>query len=555
MKRILLLGATGMFGRRLADRLMRVDGITLIITSRSQARAEALAKKLGDCEAVVINTVDGFAKALAEQKPFVVIDCSGPFQGAGYDAAKTCIEAGCHLLDIADARDYLLGFEAALNVLALQKNVVAFSGVSSTPCLSTAVVKDITQNWKRIDTIDMAIAPDGRNDIGLAVAQGTLSYAGKPVNVFRHGRMTTEFGWLHGHWQHFVDVGTRHISLAETVDADVMPRMFGVTSRVAFSAGLYSQLEHRGLQTLAWLRARSIVKNLNSFAPLLLRVSRVIRRFGSTTGGMRVCVQGLNSEARWTSTEWSLVAKNGEGPYVPILPLVAAVKLLLRGDLRPGARMAAGEIPLSAITDEMRELAITTQLAVRTPERAIFDDAVSPGQMAGLPAIIRQFHGGDLSPVWAGPAKITRGRSLLSRAIGKIVGLPEAANDADVRVSVERAADGTELWTRMFDGKAFHSVMNRGYDNTFWERFGLLNFKLGLRIEDGKLIYPITKARFCGIPSPRFLLPTTEAFETVDEYGRFVFNVLITLPFGGLLVHYCGWLQPVTATTEQGSTS
>jgi Domain of unknown function (DUF4166)/Saccharopine dehydrogenase NADP binding domain len=545
MKSILLLGATGMFGRRLADRLVRVESIRLIVASRSQARAEALANRLGGSEAVAIDTADNLARVLAELKPFAVIDCSGPFQGAGYGVAKTCIEAGCHLIDIADARDYLLGFEAALNTPALQKNVTALSGVSSTPCLSTAVVKEITRGWKRIDTIDMAIAPDGHNDIGLAVAQGTLSYAGKPVNLFRHGRMTTEPGWLRGRNQTFAGVGTRHISLAETVDADIMPRMFGVMSRVAFSAGLFSQLEHRGLQALSWLRAKGTVKNLMPFAPLLVRSSRVIRRFGGNTGGMRVCVQGLNSETRWCSAEWSLAAKNGEGPYVPILPIVAAVKLLLRGDLGPGARMAAGEIPLSAITDEMRELAITTQLVVQTPEKPIFDDAVPPDQMDGLPAIIRQFHDSSLSPVWTGHAKISRSSNLITRVIGKMIGLPDAASNATVRVSVERDVNGTERWTRMFNGKAFHSIMNRGPDNSFWERFGLLNFKIKLHVENGKLIYPITKARFFGLPVPRILLPTTEAFETIDELGRFVFDVRIALPIGGVLVHYQGWLQPV----------
>jgi Domain of unknown function (DUF4166) len=332
--------------------------------------------------------------------------------------------------------------------------------------------------------------------------------------------------------------------LAETVDADVMPQMFGVTSRVAFSAGLSSQLEHRGLQALAWLRARGVVKRLVPIAPLLVRCSRIIRRFGGSTGGMRVCVQGLNEQGRWCSAEWLLVAKKGEGPYVPILPIVAAIKLLLAGKLQSGARMASGEIQLSAIIDETRGLAITTQTAVRTPDNAIFDDALLADELAGLPQIIRQFHDASLSPVWAGRAMIKRGDGFVARVIGKYIGLPDPSDDASVRVSVERELDGTERWTRMFDGKEFHSIMNRGPDKTFWECFGLLNFKLKLRVENGRLIYPITEARFCGLPMPRFLLPATEAFETTDERGRFVFDVRITLPVGGLLVHYRGWLLP-----------
>ena len=278
---------------------------------------------------------------------------------------------------------------------------------------------------------------------------------------------------------------------------------------------------------------------------MLLRASRIIRRFGKSTGGMRVCVQGLNQQGRWSSAEWSLVAQHGEGAHVPILPVVAAVKLLLRGNLPSGARIAAGDIPLSAIVTEMQALAITTQLVVQTPATTIFDDALPPAQMAALPPAIRQFHSAEVSPIWTGQATVRRGTSGLSRLVGKIIGLPDASDHVPVEVSVERQVDGTERWTRAFNGKMFHSIMNRGPDQTFWERFGLLNFKLKLQVENGRLIYPITEARLCGLAMPRFLLPETRAFETVDEQGRFVFDVMITLPIGGLLVHYRGWLLPM----------
>jgi short-subunit dehydrogenase len=44
--RILLVGATGVFGGRLARQLARINDVALIVTSRDLARAEALASKL-----------------------------------------------------------------------------------------------------------------------------------------------------------------------------------------------------------------------------------------------------------------------------------------------------------------------------------------------------------------------------------------------------------------------------------------------------------------------------------------------------------------------------
>ena len=47
LRRIVLIGATGFFGRRLAERLAAIGGVELIATSRSQQRANAIVRELG----------------------------------------------------------------------------------------------------------------------------------------------------------------------------------------------------------------------------------------------------------------------------------------------------------------------------------------------------------------------------------------------------------------------------------------------------------------------------------------------------------------------------
>lgn len=544
MKRVLILGATGMFGHRLAQRLVALPGITLILSSRSAQKAQALAARLGgNVETVSLDRRKNFPATLAEIKPDVMIDCSGPFQGAGFDAARASIAAGCHFIDLADARDYLQGFVQSLDELASAKNVVALAGASSTPALSFAVVRELTKGWQRVDAIDMAILPDGRNNIGRAVAEGTLSYAGRSVRVFRHGQPVFEPGWLRSRRLNLPGLSPRAVSIAETVDAEIMPGAFSVVSRVIFRAGLESRMEHHGLRAIAWLRHRGFLKDADKLTDTLLAASRLIRRFGTGDGGMQVRVRGLNAEGRWTEARWSLLARNGEGPFVPILPIVAAVKQLLRGGLEAGARLACDVIALSAITAEFAAYSISTRKDVEHGEASPF--ATAMGMAYGTMApVIQAFHDRSGYPIWEGRAKVERGHSIISRFVGRLIGLPDSMPDTQVRVSVEREPGAREIWTRQFGERQFSSLMSLTKQGRLTERFGPTTFELSVMTQGNGFALPVKRAWFLGLPLPRFLLPGSEAQEFCDMEGRFNFDVRITLPLVGLLAHYQGWLKP-----------
>jgi hypothetical protein len=546
MTTILLLGSTGMFGKRLAERLCGVPDVKLLVASRSLARARALSGRFGRGVAPVALAND-ISETLEQVKPDVVIDCSGPFQGMSYDVARKVIAAGCHLIDLADAPEYLLGFEATLDADAKARGLVALSGVSSTPCLSTAVVAELTKGWQRIDAVDLAILPDGKNNIGRAVAEGTLSYAGKQIKVFRYGRMTIETGWLRGEIVTVPGVVPRTVSPAETVDAEILPQLFKVQSRVQFRAGLESTLEHGGLRLLALLRRLRVLKSLQFFAGALLSASRIIRRLGSGSGGMVVRVCGLDAQGTWAEAHWSVRAADGHGPYVPILPIVAAVRALLRGRFKPGARMASLSLVLEDITKEFAGLSLQHERHEETMTLGPFEMSMGRDAFGAMAPGVQAFHKVTAEPVWTGRGSVARGRNLLSRLVGAFVGLPPATDDTDVRVSVERDAAGTEVWTRMFGGRLFRSVMSADQDNKLYERFGPALFELGVaRVGDGPVL-PVKRGWFWGVPIPRFLLPRSDAREFVDGQGRFNFDVRITLPFVGLLAHYKGWLEPVVS--------
>ena len=366
-RRIVLVGATGTFGGRLAALLAGIEAIDLVATSRRADRAQRLADRLragARCARIEGAAFDSGCEpvnGLRALKPWLVIDASGPFQTAGYGVAETALRAGAHFVDIADAQGYIEGFSGALNAVAIRQNKAAFAGASSTPALSYAAVAALTQDWRRVDSIDIAITPGGKSDVGPAVMKAVLSYAGAPVPEFRDGAMHSVIGW--GSLRRVVmpGLGPRFVSPVATADAAMLSRDFEVRERVRFVAGLESWSEHFGLVALAWLRRCMRLRSVTGLAPLLGQARNLTRLTTSESGGMAVCVRGLDAGGEAAIARWSLVAHENHGPYVPVLPALALTRSLLSGGLAPGARLAAGAISLAAIEAEMTGLAIVTQ--------------------------------------------------------------------------------------------------------------------------------------------------------------------------------------------------
>ena len=554
-RRIVLIGATGYFGRRLAKRLATIDAIELVVSSRDVARAEALAMNLksGDFSSAIsgiaFDSGVNAKAALSELKPFLVIDASGPFQRANYELAQAAIYAGAHWIDLADASGYITGFAAALDEAAREKGVTAIAGASSTPALSTAAVEDLTRQWRRIDTIDIAIFPGGGGQVGLSVIQALLTYAGRPITIWRNGKLRETIGWGSVLRARVPNLGVRYLSPVETADARIMPQRFAVTSRVMFYAGLESRLEQFGLLALARMRARQWLKSLDWLAPTLKIARRVTRLAASDRGGMTVDVAGLDAEGQQTWARWRLLAEKGEGPNAPILPALAMTRALLAGGIAPGARTAAGELALALIEAEMRASAIQTARTVVTAGSAgLFALSCGTVSYRALPSALRAFHDSDGAPVWSGRADIDAGTGMLARLISRSFGFPQAGRGIPVTVSVDRKGL-SETWTRDFDGRRFTSQLSYESGGQVAEAFGPFKIRLGVQAVGSEITMPVIGWRAGPVKLPRCLAPLSNAREYMDGDGRFCFDVRITVPLAGFLAHYRGWLKPGAGDT------
>jgi saccharopine dehydrogenase-like NADP-dependent oxidoreductase len=140
-RRIVVIGRTGAFGSRQVEGLVATTDLAVVIAARRLGPADDLAVALRArhpdrmIEACALDAAALQPDDLRRLHAWCVADCAGPFQGAAPRVAQAAMAAGCHYVDIADARDFVAQFPH-LDAAARAANVLAVTGASSTPGLS-----------------------------------------------------------------------------------------------------------------------------------------------------------------------------------------------------------------------------------------------------------------------------------------------------------------------------------------------------------------------------------------------------------------------------------
>jgi len=176
--KILLLGGYGTFGRRLAPRLAEA-GFEVLVAGRSRAKAETFCAGRAGLTPLVLDRDRGLVEALAEHRPFALVDAAGPFQGMEYTVVRAAIAAGCHYLDIADARDFVCGI-GGLDAEARAAGVTAIAGGSTVPALSGAVARRLAEGMDDVRAVEMTLSATSLGTSGRSITKVALSYLGRP---------------------------------------------------------------------------------------------------------------------------------------------------------------------------------------------------------------------------------------------------------------------------------------------------------------------------------------------------------------------------------------
>lgn len=356
MKRALILGGYGNFGKRISEALVR-SGIPVIVAGRNLSKATALCSDIEtrnpNCEAIpaVVDVNDGLADQLRRLNPGVVINTAGPFQNADYSVAQTCVESKIHAIDIADGRDFVVGI-SRLNEAAKAAGVAVVSGASTVPGLSSAVLGAYADKFETIESLTYGISPGQKAERGLATTAGILSYIGKPLKP-SSGSVEPHYGWQDIYRQEYPELGKRWMANCDIPDIDILPEKYGIEN-IRFSAGMESGFLHLGIWVTSWLVRLGLPIKLQNHAPILLRLSHLFDFLGSSDGGMHMIIEGKDADGNDHQVKWFIIAKNGDGPHIPTIPAIVLAKKLIRGEL--SFRGASACVGLVSLEEYLREL-------------------------------------------------------------------------------------------------------------------------------------------------------------------------------------------------------
>ncbi len=546
--RVVLVGASGVFGGRLARMLARRPDITLVLAARRSEPLEALRAELArtrPAARIEIALLDREKPgALKQLSPFAVIDAAGPFQGRNAAFPVAVLEAGAHYVDLADARDFVAAFPKRVGPAAREAGRWAITGASSTPALTCAAVDALTRGWTRIDRIEAAISPGARAPRGLSVTRAILRWTGGPVAVFTDGGDTTLPGWGKPRRLAFPGLGRRWISLAETPDLDQAPRRYAPTRSALFSAGLELAPLHLGLWLLSFIRRWGLARTLEPLAVLLNAGAGLLAPLGSDRGGMTVRVEGLDADGAPVAARWSLWAERGAGPSTPAAPAAAVIEALLDGALETesGASTCVGLLDLPALLAPLKGLPIETRIDVAAPSaQEVFPRALG-ASFDALPPTVRAAHHGMAVVTLEGWARARGGRGPAA-LVRRLQGLPEPGRHATA-VSIAPLRHGGEAWTRRFAGAAFRSRIRpaAGDPFAFEETVGPLSFRFHASPYAGGFSWNFESWRLGPLPLPAAWAPRTRA-RTFERDGTYRFRVLVTHPWLGVIFSYVGRLD------------
>ena len=551
IRRVVLIGATGMFGRRMAARLALWPELDLVLAGRRSEPLAALSAELaaaGGLARVSLAVLDRDRPSeVLAQAPWAVIDAAGPFQGAGLELAHAVIDAGAHWIDLADARDYVGGFGPRLDNLARRRGVVAVTGASSTPAITGASLDRITAVWRRTDRIWAAIVP-GAQVPGRSVTRAILSWAGQPTPCLIAGHWTDRAGWSGLKRFYLPGVGSRVVSLAATPDLDLLPRR-GV-SEALFYAGVQPPFLHWLLWLAAWTVRLRLLPSLGPLAGPMRFLALPLVGMGAARGGMVVVAEGVGADGAPRTARWSLAAARDAGPSVPVAPALAVLRALVAGRLtQPGAGPCVGLVDLDQITAELAHLDIGTRSEGWTKDAQDLFPRVLGDDFAVLPAAVRAAHGGGAQNL-TGRA-LCRGRGGLAALARLFAGLPGPGRyEANVSIT---PATGGEVWTRRFGARRFRSRLRAVADRPglFEESLGPVTIRFSATCDADAFRWIQEGWRLGPLPMPGWLGLKVRA-RSFERGGSYRFSVLVAHSWIGVLVAYSGRLSPVVSGAAEG---
>jgi saccharopine dehydrogenase-like NADP-dependent oxidoreductase len=195
--RLIIIGGAGDMGRVACAATVADPAITsVVIADRDGARAESLARDLGDkASGVALDITDDRALRAAVADADIVLNTVGPFYIYGRPVLEAALEAGKHYADIADDWEPTIEM-LALDDVARASGVTAIVGIGASPGMSNllaAVAHGELDTVERLYTVwrggsGIPKAPANPDDVKPAAAiEHWIHNLASPIRIWRGG--------------------------------------------------------------------------------------------------------------------------------------------------------------------------------------------------------------------------------------------------------------------------------------------------------------------------------------------------------------------------------
>ena len=301
MRRVVVLGGRGFFGRTAAAELRRLG-----IHVQTAARREGADLR--------IDADDPESIRAAVRSGNIVLDAAGPFHRRSPALIETAIATGFDVVDLNDDLTYAESILAREPQIA-EAGIRVLTSASTVSAFSAAVMQIIGPRPPRRFT--SFLVPATRHTANAGTAMSLLRTIGRPIRVLRDSELRTVIGWRE----------SRSISLPtplrpirgrvfESADALWLPRLCPSLKDVA----MYVDADIPGANTMLTIAAHS-----NATRLVIQRGVRCgtafARRFGSEIGGVAYELEGDDGRM----ARFALIAQSNSY-FLAIAPAVLAIQ-------------------------------------------------------------------------------------------------------------------------------------------------------------------------------------------------------------------------------------
>ncbi len=310
MRRVVVLGGLGFFGGAAAE-LLRSKGVRPLLASRrpgADLRVDA----------------EDRASIRATLRPGdVVLDAAGPYQRRTTTLLEGAIEGGFDVVDLNEDLGY------AERTLALRPRIEAagirvLPGCSSVSAISAAAVR--RSGIAAPVRVDVFLAPASRFTARPSTGAALLASVGRPIRVWRDGRLSDATGWSESRAFDFPPpVGRMRGWLMESADSLHLPVVWPSLRGVAFWVDTHAP--GTNAMFAAAVRRPRLRRLLERGQPLGLALARRFGAKASTLGFEITPPEGPPVRIALAARERGYVA--------PVVPAALAVKAMAEDRLEP----------------------------------------------------------------------------------------------------------------------------------------------------------------------------------------------------------------------------